>query len=78
MSTTEQLEQKYSSDVIESVRQQLGLEDDDASKDARILNMSKNEIFKHVVNWDGLMGNYDVTIKNWILDVYGVDLDDVE
>ena len=52
----------------------MGLEKDDVSMDEEILNMSKSEVFKGVVNWRGLVG-YEDTLKGWVLDIYGVDLD---
>ncbi|HHT7008396.1 TPA: hypothetical protein ACTZ3A_000935 [Bacillus cereus] len=27
--------------------------------------------------WNGLLGGYDVTIKDWIKDIYGLDLDKI-
>ncbi|MFQ3543559.1 hypothetical protein Q7A53_05690 [Halobacillus rhizosphaerae] len=78
MDVTEKLRKKYPNDeVIENVRKRLGLSEDDASMDDHILKMSRNEVFAHVVNWNGLI-NYDSTIKYWVLDIYGVDLDEVE
>lgn len=78
MSITEQLRKKYPDDIIEVIRQRLGLDSDDSSRDEYILSLSRNTIFHHVVNWNGLMGNYADIIKYWVLDVYGVDLDEIE
>lgn len=76
MSLSEQLLEKYPAYIIKYVRQRLGLEKDDTSLDGEILEMSKNEVFKDVANWNGLLGGYDETIKGWINDIYGIDLDD--
>lgn len=60
--------------IFETVRQRLGLDKDDPSLDVKILNMSEDQIFSHVVNWNGLLGYYDSTIKNWVKDIYNVNL----
>lgn len=68
---------KYPTEIFEFVRQRLGLEYDDTSLDEEIIKMSKNEVFKHVVNWNGLI-QYDAVIKDWITDIYEIDLDEIE
>lgn len=78
MNATKQLEEMYPQHIVEIVRERLDLEPDDTSLDMKIANMSKNEIFKHVVGWNGLLGGYDITIKGWIRSIYGVDLNDIE
>lgn len=78
MDNTKTTRNMYTTEIVETVRQRLGLMYDDESMDQDILNMSKGEVFKHVVNWNGLLGSYDDTIKNWILDIYNVDLDEEE
>lgn len=39
--------------------------------------MSKQEVFDRVCNWDGLIG-YSTTIKSWINQIYGINLDKEE
>lgn len=76
MDYTKELEEKYPQHIIGYVRQRLDLEVDDTSADEEIYNMSSNEVFKHVVNWNGLLGGYDLTIKGWIRSIYKVDLNE--
>lgn len=67
---------KYTEDVMECVRQRLGLEKYDDSKDEVINQLSPDEVLGHVCNWNGLLG-YAYTIKSWIRDIYKLDLDNV-
>lgn len=75
MEHTKSVKNMYTTEIVEAVRQRFGLMYDDSSMDQDILVMSKNEIFNHVLSWNGLLG-YDDTIKNWVLDIYDVDLDE--
>lgn len=68
---------KYSDEIMRIVRQRLGLNAFDTSKDSLINEMDKGEIFDHVCKWEGFVG-YSDTIKGWVLDIYGVDLDDYD
>lgn len=65
---------KYPEDIMECVRQRLGLDKYDDSRDSDINNMSANEVFEHVCNWNGLLG-HATFIKSWIHDIYKIDLD---
>lgn len=78
MNFTEQLEAKYPTHIIEYLRQREGLDESDNSKDEMFLNMTKGEVFREVLNWNGLLGSWDYTIKDWIEGIYKVDLDDFE
>lgn len=74
----EQLENnsnKYSECIMEYVRQNLGLDKYDTSKDEDINKMSKNDIFEKVCNWNNLYW-YTETIKFWIKDIYNIDLNE--
>ena len=64
---------KYSNTIMEMVRQHLGLEPYDASRDKEINEMSHNTVFTHVLEWEGILG-YEYAIPLWIKDIYGVDL----
>lgn len=64
----------YSKDIMQSVRQNLGLEEDDTSRDEEINKMSKSEIFEKRCTWEGFFG-YSNEIKRWIKDIYGIELD---
>lgn len=66
---------KYSEHIMEYVRQNLGLDKYDTSKDNDINEMSKNDIFERVCNWNNLYW-YSEYIKSWIKDIYGIDLDE--
>jgi hypothetical protein len=66
----------YPEYILKKVRQRQDLEQDDKSMDDKLNNMSPNNIFRNVCNWEGLI-HMDEQIKYWILDIYGVDLDEV-
>lgn len=68
---------KYPEHIMECVRQRLGLEKYDYSRDEEINELSHNEVFEHVCNWNGLLG-YDHTIKSWVRDIYKVELNNAE
>lgn len=65
---------KYPESIMEDIRMRLGLEKYDTAKDKQINEMPKDVIFSMVCNWNGLLG-YDSTIKTWIKDIYGVELE---
>ena len=68
---------KYSENIMRKVRGNLNLELDDTSRDGEIETMSKQEVFSRVCDWEGLI-NYDSTIKSWIKQIYGIDLNKEE
>ena len=63
---------KYPENIMMCVRQRLGLDEYDDSRDVEINKMSANEVFEHVCNWNGLLGYAD-TIKAWIEGIYKVE-----
>lgn len=63
---------KYPEYIMMCVRQILGIDAYDDSRDAEINKMSANEVFEHVCNWNGLLGYAD-TIKSWVTGVYKVE-----
>ena len=69
---------KYPEYIMKYLRQRTGLEEDDTSSDDRLNNMSKNEVFKEVLSWNGLLSNWDIDIKAWIKDIYEIDLDEIK
>lgn len=71
------MENKYPEDIMEILRQRLGLEEDDTSRDSEINTYTPSEAFEEVCNWEGFLG-YASTIKSWIEDIYGIDLDSIE
>lgn len=70
--TDETAEDLYPS-VIEAVRQNMGLDQLDDSEDERILKMSRAEIFRRFMTWNGIIG-YEGTILNAIEEIYQVEL----
>ncbi len=60
------------------LRQREGLDENDTSMDNELNKLSPNEVFTEVCIWNGLMGNYDETIKGWIKSIYKIDLDNME
>lgn len=67
----------YSNDVMECLRQRGGLDRYDISKDNELSSLTRNEVFSEVCNWNGLLGGYDDTIKLWVKNIYGVDLEEL-
>ena len=68
---------KYSKNITQYLRQRIGLDRNDSSKDNIFDSYSPSTAFSEVVKWNGLLGSYDETIKAWVYDIYGVDLDSV-
>ena len=68
---------KYPENIMRMVRGNLDLEFDDTSHDGEIEAMSKQEVFSRVCDWEGLI-NYGSTIKSWIKQIYGIDLNKME
>ena len=64
----------YPENILRLVRQNLDIESTDTSMDEEINNMSRNEVLNRVCEWEGLIG-YGRVIREWIKDIYGVDLD---
>lgn len=68
---------KYPERIMQNVRGSLGLPEYDDSRDAEINNMSPDEVFNNVCIWNGLI-NFGGTIKSWVMDIYGIDLDNLD
>lgn len=73
MSVTEQLLQKYPEHLVNKVRQNLDLEKGDTSMDDTILNFTRSTFLNRVLLWEGFIG-YGTTIREWVGDVYGIEL----
>jgi hypothetical protein len=69
---TEEAEDRYPAS-IEAVRQNLGLDQNDDSKDDEIMQMSREEIFRRYMTWHGIIG-YESEIKEIIEEIYLVAL----
>lgn len=68
---------KYPKYILMKLRQRENLEEDDTSRDEEFNKMSPSRAFSEVCNWEGL-NNYDSTIKGWIEDIYGFNIDEIE
>lgn len=66
----------YPENILRLVRQNLDLEQTDKSMDDEITAMNRNEVLDRVCEWEGFIG-YGRVIREWIKDIYGVDLDKV-
>lgn len=64
---------KYPEYIMELVRQHLGLEHYDTSRDEEIGTMSHDSVLDHCLEWEGIIG-YGYTITGWVQDIYGVTL----
>lgn len=64
---------KYPREIIEDVKSYKETNDGSIFDDADVEALSRDEVFKCVVEWDGLIG-YLSKIKSWIRDIYGIDL----
>ena len=66
--------ERYPEYILEIVRQQkYALEESDNSKDFEIQKLEPDEIFDSCLQWECIMG-YTETIKEWIEELYKVDL----
>lgn len=66
---------KYPDYIMRKLRQRRGLEPNDISSDEILNNFSPQQAFKEVLSWEGLI-NWDETIREWINDIYGINIDD--
>lgn len=72
----EEQEAVYPDDIMEAVRQNLDLDENDSTHDDIIEQMSKDEVLDRVLEWNGICG-YGDEIRQWILDIYGIDLSEM-
>lgn len=63
----------FPENIMATIRQYLGLDRLDRSKDEEINAYTPEEAFDIVVNYEGFIG-YTETIKGWIRDIYKVEL----
>jgi len=66
---------RYSDYIMSILRQREDLEVDDTSMDKLFNTYSPTKVFSEVCQWEGLLGGWDVAIKNWIRLIYAIDLD---
>jgi len=67
------VEPKYPTHIMNKVRQHIGLEPGDTSRDEEINNMPRDSVFDHCLDWEGLIG-YGYEIRRWVEDIYGVNV----
>jgi len=65
---------KYNDDVMKAVRQSLGLEENDTSRDNDIMQMDKKAVFEHYCLWNGLLGSYYLYFLEAIQNIFDVEL----
>jgi hypothetical protein len=65
--------QKYAVDVTLAVRQNLGLEDYDGSKDSLIEQMIPDEVWKRFCEWNGFLGSWPEVLKSALFDIYKME-----
>ena len=67
----------YENYIMEAVRQNMDLEEDDTSRDEEIMAMPKSEVFERWLEWEGIMGGYGEMIRGAIVEIWdGVCLPD--
>lgn len=64
----------YPSYIKEKVRQRLGLESYDTSRDEQINSMPHNAVLDACLEWKGIL-RYGYLIRDWINDIYRVTLE---
>jgi len=67
---------RYPEYILKKLRQREGLEEDDKSQDDKLNRMTANIVFAECLQWEGFFG-YAHIFKDWIKDIYGVDLDNM-
>lgn len=71
---TESNKIEYPENIMKCVRQNLGLDEMDASRDLEIYSMSRKEILNAVCTWNGLI-EYGCTVAGWVEDIWQIKLD---
>lgn len=65
----------YNEDVMKAVRQSLGYDEDDTSRDEVIMKMPKEEVFERYCTWNGLLGGWYQWLLEAVESIYEVKLD---
>ena len=66
---------RYPEKIMQVLRQRNGLEFYDTSEDEALNTMSPSDVFSEVMQWNGFLGFWDETIKGWIREIYGIELE---
>lgn len=67
------MDHNYPDYILEAVRQNQGLEEDDTSRDKEFQTWSPEEVFEAVLEWEGLIG-YSRWILDRIEDIFNVSI----
>lgn len=64
----------YNEDVMKAVRQSLGYEENDTTRDEVIMEMPKEEVFERYCQWNGLLGGWYQWLIDAVESIYEVKL----
>lgn len=64
----------YPDNIMRNVRQNLGLDELDISRDDEIMSMAKQDVFNRYCEWNGLLGGYGYSLLNIVEDIYDINL----
>ena len=68
---------KYPNWIVKNVRENLGLEPDDDSRDNEIATMSRREVFERWLTWQGIIG-YGCYILDTIEEIWDISFEEIE
>lgn len=68
---------KYPQYIVRTVRECLGLDEEDSSRDNIINRMSPSEVFRRCLEWEGIIG-YNMRIISLIEDCWGIKIESEE
>lgn len=63
------MKKTYPSYIMENVRQHMGLEKNDRSKDDYIMSLEPKEVFNKYCVWEGLLGYYGYKLWDVVKDI---------
>jgi hypothetical protein len=64
----------YPEYILKMLRQRDELDEDDKSQDDIYNRMLPDRVFEEICIWNGFLGGWHYSIKNWIRDIYNVKL----
>jgi len=73
----EQNPNRYPEQIMQFLRQRRRLDKYDTSEDNELNEINPEKAFEEVCNWNGFY-NWAGTFKDWIRDIYGIELDKSE
>lgn len=65
---------KYNDTVMEAIRERMGLDVNDTSRDEEIMKMNKHDVFREYCLWNGLLGNWHSILLSVVENIYGLKL----